>query len=218
MKIIKKSIPVLLALAVILTDFSLKAWSAPSEDLTHIYYIYGQKYKEYTNRGIFNDNELARYISEIQALFGNEKTADEILDVLHTRKALLHEAKILGIYVTDQRFNEKLNELQTIIRQENDTISEILAFCAGAGISEEDYWRLSSPLFKEEWTINKLINTLLEQFMADNPDKGRRENMELFDKYYNNYVKELKQNYDKDNVKDDTSGEHSASYALRLLF
>ena len=220
MKLIKKCIPVLLALAVIFTGFSLKARAdlfVPTEVSTRAYYIAGQKYKE--NPGIFsNEKELAKGMSEIEKLLGNEVSEEVMLERLHAKKAVLREAERLGIYITDQEFNQKLNDLKSDLERFDDGYSDILAFCAGAEISVEEYWRISSPIYKEHWTTGKLFKALREQFIADNPDKNRQEIYELYYEFYKDYVNELKLKYDKENGNDDVSGEYSALNILRLLF
>ena len=157
-------------------------------------------------------------MNKVFALLGNERSEDEILDWLHTEKLLLREAERLGIYISDQELSREINDLKSELKQDNDGYSNILAFCAGAEISEDEYWRISSPMYKEHWTMGILYKTLYDKFLVDNPDINVMEIQDLFDEYYKNYVNELKQKYDRENDKDSSSGEYSASDILRLLF
>ena len=193
MKFIRKSIPILLAFAAILTDFSF----ASSEDHANVFYRLGQNYRTYINEGIGNEQAKLRHIREMNRILGIEVAESEVIDRLRTEKVELQEAERLGIYITDQEFNQKLNRLQSVLKQDNNYLN-ILAFCEGAKINEDEYWEYHAPNYKMQWTIGKLYSALYKQFLADNPDRDRMELHDLFDEYYKNYINELKQKYGND--------------------
>lgn len=146
------------------------------------FFIEWGKYINYKKSvGLYNcDETLLRYMVEVLALRGNEESEDEIIDFLHTIRGISREAENLGLYVTDQELDRKIHHMRSFLRYDYDAYSAISAFSAGAGISEDEYWRISASVFREELIADKLFTIVYERFLAENAGNDTLDDQEMF--------------------------------------
>jgi hypothetical protein len=113
-------------------------------------------------------------------------------DYIHeivTDKILKEEAARLGLAATDAEIQAEVSQIQQLYAEEESIRGEVDTYCAGAGITIDEYWETIPILLGKTITLGKLRQSFEEQYIEDHPDEQLSQ--EILHTAYENYKQQL---------------------------
>ena len=102
-------------------------------------------------------------------------TPEEAVEQLAVGKMLLEEAEGRGLTATEEEIAQYLAEQKGAYEASAEVKSYLDEYCAGAGMTIEDYWALLEQYAPETVTRQKLKGEILESYRAEHPDASEED-------------------------------------------
>ena len=102
-------------------------------------------------------------------------TEEEAVEQLAVGKMMLEEAEKLGLTATPGEIEQFLAEQKSAYEESAEIKTFLDDYCAGAGMTIEEYWALLEAFAPETVTRQKLKGWILEDYRAEHPDASEEE-------------------------------------------
>ena len=102
-------------------------------------------------------------------------TEEEAVEQLAVGKMMLEEAEKLGLTATPGEIEQFLAEQKSAYEESAEIKTILDDYCAGAGMTIEEYWALLEAFAPETVTRQKLKGWILEDYRAEHPDASEKE-------------------------------------------
>ena len=102
-------------------------------------------------------------------------TEEEAVEQLAVGKMMLEEAEKLGLTATPEESAQFLAEQKRAYEESAEVRTYLDEYCAGAGLTIEEYWALLEAFAPETVTRQKLKGWILEDYRAEHPDASEEE-------------------------------------------
>ena len=152
--------------------------AADASDETRIVAQYGES--AFTEKDVNLRLEMNRVTGGDMA---EKDTPEEAVEQLAVGKMLLEEAEGRGLTATEEEIAQYLAEQKGAYEASAEVKSCLDEYCAGAGMTIEDYWALLEQYAPETVTRQKLKGAILEAYRAEHPDAAEAEISEAWNAY-----------------------------------
>ena len=132
------------------------------------------QYGEYT----FTEKDVNVRLEMNRATGGEmakKDTVEAAVEQLAIGKMMLEEADKLGLTATKEEIEQFLTEQKNTYKEDVAVKSYLDEYCAGAGMTIEDYWTLLEATAPETVTRQKLKGKMIEDYCEDHPDASNEE-------------------------------------------
>lgn len=102
-------------------------------------------------------------------------TTEEVVEQLVIGKLMLDEAEKMGLTATEEEVERELSNLKEGYNSTPEAKEMIDEYCAGAGITLEEYWAEIEQSMPDLVSRGKLQNAMYEAFLAEHPDASQEE-------------------------------------------
>lgn len=119
-----------------------------------------------------------------------QKSDAEIIETLIGTQILLEEAEALGLGATQAEIDERVQFLQENYAEYPEVAEVIDEFCAGAGMTIEEYWAVVRDEAHDSITLLKYKRHFRSEYCAENgldPEALTDEQYDLVDAAYESY-------------------------------
>ena len=192
----KKNTWAWIVIAVFLTIFG--ALTIAEADDASILRRFGQVMREQTKRSddtrviaTYHDIEFTERDVNLRLegnqLIGGESakitTQKDAIEQLALGQMLLEEAERLGQTAKQEEIKHYLETSKNVWKSDEEVQQNLDDYCAGAGITIEDYWaeiENNAPVMLTKW---KLSNYVMETYLAEHPDADQTMQNEYWETY-----------------------------------
>ena len=124
-------------------------------------------------------------------IVGEKKSKEEIIEKIATDILLTKEAQEHDITVSDDEVSKVIEDQMKLLK-ETTTYKEFQNYLSGADITEEEYIKIVTPIYKKLLIQGKYKNEILRrEFQEKNSDIQESEFHNAFEEYYQKYKEEL---------------------------
>ncbi len=151
---------------------------ADASDETRIVAQYGES--------VFTDKDVNLRIEMNRVTGGDlseKDTEEEAVEQLALGKMMLEEADKLGLTAAQEEIEQFLAEQKSAYEESAEIKTYLDEYCAGAGMTIEEYWALLEAFAPETVTRQKLKGQILEDYRAEHPDASEEEVSEAWNDY-----------------------------------
>lgn|GEM_PF-2905751 len=131
----------------------------------------------------------------VYALEGVSVSDDEVIKKIVTDRLLYKEAVKAGVTLTDDEVWHYMNETKETMKKDPEVYKFYLSYLKDTGMTEDEYWEKSFPVYKRAYTTGKYRKYLKGKFAADHPDISATDLHKAFDEYYDKYTDDLYEEY-----------------------
>lgn len=125
-------------------------------------------------------------------ILGVQKSEDEIFKSLVVDLLLIEEAKENNIVISKEFVNEQIKIQMEYLKNDNQAFEDFKDFITSAGITEQEYIELVTPIHERLLIIGAYKKQiLLPLFIENNPEIPEENINEEFEKFYIEYKNNL---------------------------
>lgn len=147
----------------------MREWADASDD-TRIVAQYGESV--FTEKDVNLRLEMNRVTG---GKLAEKDTEEEAIEQLAVCEIMLEEAETLGLTATPEEIAQFLTEQKNTYKEDVAVKSYLDEYCAGAGMTIEDYWTLLEATAPETVTRQKLKGKMIEDYCEDHPDASNED-------------------------------------------
>ena len=132
------------------------------------------QYGEY----IFTEKDVNMRLEMNRATGGEmakKESVEAAVEQLAIGKMMLEEADKLSLTATSEEIEQFLTEQKNTYKEDATVKSYLDDYCAGAGMTIEDYWTLLEASAPEMVTRQKLKGKMMEDYREEHPDASNEE-------------------------------------------
>lgn len=146
----------------------------------------------------YKDNTITESMVEYQLYIDENRpdetrynyTWSEVVDNLLAGFIIMDEASRQGIVINESDVQEILSSSQEAIENDAQVAAELSDFCAGANMTEEEYWaRIKNQLY-DSLLIQEYENHFIDEYLVKNPNATVDEAKEAYEQHRSELIQE----------------------------
>ena len=144
--------------------------TADASDGTRVIAQYGES--------VFTEKDVNLRLEMNRVTGGNlaeKDTPEKAVEQLAVGKMLLEEAEKRGLTATKEEIAQFLAGQKRAYEESTEVKASLDEYCAGAGMTIEEYWALLEQYAPETVTRQKLKGEILESYRAEHPDASEED-------------------------------------------